>query len=273
MGPKSNDWGLYQRKEKEIWTQRHTEENVWRQEQNLEWCIYKPRNAGGYLQRLAAEEVVRDTLSLRAPRREQPRWPLDFQLLGFTTVRKEVPAVFKPWSLWCFVMAVLGANAASSSPFSFAKTFWFLDFFHNKMQSCKTSKIDLLTTEKCIEEVCPWICGAWKEASRDCLCPGALEKKLTPSNNTRSQISKHILPNEASGVISMLEIGVPRRWWGLENKFLTHSSWKYRVRHMDLGLIWANIYHPCLQVLMMPTHVFKGPVGKPVIIYIWSVWS
>ena len=50
---------------------------------------------------------------------------------------------------------------------------------------------DLLTSEKCDEEICPWICGAWKEARAAVVCAqGHLrkKKKLTHSNNTRTLI-------------------------------------------------------------------------------------
>ena len=37
---------------------------------------------------------------------------------------------------------------------------------------------DLLTSEKCDEEICPWICGAWKEARAAVVCAqGHLRKK------------------------------------------------------------------------------------------------
>ena len=42
---------------------------------------------------------------------------------------------------------------------------------------------------------------------------------------------------------------------------------------MDLGFIQANIYHWYLQVLMMPTHVFKPPVGKSVVIYVLCIYN
>lgn len=42
---------------------------------------------------------------------------------------------------------------------------------------------------------------------------------------------------------------------------------------MDSGLIQATIYHPCLQALMKPTHVFKALVGNPAVIYLGNVRS
>ena len=49
---------------------------------------------------------------------------------------------------------------------------------------------DLLTLEKCDEEICPGICGACKEARAGIVCAqGHLrKKKLTHSNNTRTLI-------------------------------------------------------------------------------------
>ena len=41
---------------------------------------------------------------------------------------------------------------------------------------------------------------------------------------------------------------------------------------MDLGLIQVNIDHWYLQVLMMPTHVFKPPIGKSVVIYVLCIY-